>query len=494
MSAGFGFSVGDFIAVLKLVGTVIDALTEPSNAPASFRSLTKELWALENALIRVKRLDLDDNHIDKAALRQAACRCQETIDTFYEKIRKYQPRLAGGGTDLRLKDTWAKVKWALCKKDDVEAFRAEIRGHTGSIEILLSSIQIESTTTQSRKQYAQHKELARIIQDSFLQMMGMLTTITGTVTQSVQEGKALLESSAQVVQANLQIFGIVRDLQLHILAISGQVQRQQPVYLIDPLNMERPFHLEFVQSADALLAVLKDNLKGTGCGPAMIDDGHFAIEEMGTQVAINLQEPWNRCFRPGQRVAMSMIFKQSHTRNPSIDPRNILHLCPSCRHAHGETCGKDITCHDCGTVFRRIEELIDSDHPLLAGTVNSDMWVGSDQKKRAGKDDPSLQIRQFRRVRLVDKIYSQRLSRMPSGRSDSGSSRSNRSSTAEPSPLRSSPEVIPSADIHSTKAERDDPSIQYKPATKRSKWYCNNCDDGPFPSWAFNCQNCGFVR
>ena len=60
MSVGFGFSVGDFLAALD----------------ASFRSLIDELYAPEFALLRVKRLDVDNSlYIEKIALQQAASQC-----------------------------------------------------------------------------------------------------------------------------------------------------------------------------------------------------------------------------------------------------------------------------------------------------------------------------------------------------------------------------------------------------------------------------------
>jgi hypothetical protein len=39
MSVGFGFSAGDFIAALQLVGTVIDALRDSEDSSAEYRSL-----------------------------------------------------------------------------------------------------------------------------------------------------------------------------------------------------------------------------------------------------------------------------------------------------------------------------------------------------------------------------------------------------------------------------------------------------------------------
>jgi hypothetical protein len=98
---------------------------------------------LETALLQVKRLDLDESqHAEVVALRQAAAQCQRTIDDFWKNIQKYQPCLRAGGPTSRLKDGWMKVKWALCKKDDVARFKADLIGHTQSIDLLLTTLQM----------------------------------------------------------------------------------------------------------------------------------------------------------------------------------------------------------------------------------------------------------------------------------------------------------------------------------------------------------------
>jgi len=56
----FDSSIGDFLAMLELVGTVFDTLCESSRSNSSFRSLINELYALESALLLVKHLNLDD--------------------------------------------------------------------------------------------------------------------------------------------------------------------------------------------------------------------------------------------------------------------------------------------------------------------------------------------------------------------------------------------------------------------------------------------------
>ena len=143
MSVGFGFSAGDFIVAFELVATIIDALRESGDASSAYREIVRELYTLETALLRVKRLELDPTQTaEHIALKQAAAQCQRTIDNFWQKMRKYQPHLRVGGSSSRVKDGWMKIKWALCKKDEVAKFRADLVGHTESIQLLLTTVQM----------------------------------------------------------------------------------------------------------------------------------------------------------------------------------------------------------------------------------------------------------------------------------------------------------------------------------------------------------------
>jgi Fungal N-terminal domain of STAND proteins len=141
MPVGFGFSAGDFIAALKLVGTVIDALRESGETSTNYRELISELYSLETALLHVKRLEGDEiPQSEVISLRQAAAQCQTTIDEFWKKLRKYQPHLGSDGSTSLVKSGWIKIKWAICKKDDLARFRADLVGHSQSISVLLNAI------------------------------------------------------------------------------------------------------------------------------------------------------------------------------------------------------------------------------------------------------------------------------------------------------------------------------------------------------------------
>ena len=143
MPVSFGFSAGDFIAAIELVATVIDALRDSGDAGSEYREIVRQLYSLETALLRVKRLEVDPaQNAELVSLQQAAAQCQRTIDNFWKKVQKYQPHLRARGSSSRLKDGWMKIKWAVCKKEDVARVKADLVGHTESIQLLLTAMQM----------------------------------------------------------------------------------------------------------------------------------------------------------------------------------------------------------------------------------------------------------------------------------------------------------------------------------------------------------------
>jgi len=144
MSVGFGFSAGDFIAAIELVGTVIDALRASGSARSEYRELVAQPLSLENALIQVQGLEFEEGQYGEViALRQAALQCRRTIDEFWKKMEGYQGVWGNAqGSGFRMKDRWMKIKWAVCEKDDVVRFKADLVGHTESIQLLLTTVQM----------------------------------------------------------------------------------------------------------------------------------------------------------------------------------------------------------------------------------------------------------------------------------------------------------------------------------------------------------------
>ncbi|KAH7069095.1 hypothetical protein BKA63DRAFT_520631 [Paraphoma chrysanthemicola] len=405
MVVGFGFSVGDFIATLNLVATIIDALRSASHSASVFRDLLNELLNLERALIQVKHIELDDSQrFEQIALYQAASQCQRSIDGFWNKIQEYQPHFSRTATTSSVKDAWMKIKWTMCEKKEVDGFRAEIQAHTSSILVLLGAIQANATTKHARDQREQYKSLAGTIQSFAMQAIGKMSAIMDGVSKTASQSATLVQTCAQILQTNLRVFQMVYDIQLFITRIPGQVQRQQPVYFLDALNRETPFHLEFVRSAEALLAVLKVNLELTQYGPRMIDRGDFVIEELGTQNRIDISQNWETCFFPGQRVAMSMVFREQPSTSASS-------ICPKCRHSNDGSSSPEVVCPQCGTTYRRVPEKMDFTHQRKrrnsSGSNKTDADAesrGRSRERRAQRifvEDDTAAMAMFRRLQIV---------------------------------------------------------------------------------------------
>ena len=383
---GFGISVGDFIAGIKLIGTIVDALKQSGKSTTSFQHLIEELNALDTALQNVLGLQLSDElRLKRDALGEAVKKCLAAIEAFDVKLQPYRRHLHAQNTTWRLKESWSKIRWAVSEKEDVALFRAEIRGHTSSLTILLLTVQLEAFRLETRSGERERERLLQTLQKlsdqahvnsdkattrhverelenaqlrELLQrmssevqclkedvrsyarvqgtmnarfsavcghVMGTMATLSKAAATSVEQGKRLLEASITVVEMNFKIFAKIHDLQLLILRIPGQPLRQQPVYFTDPFNRITPFYLEFIRSPAAFLAVMEQNFEQAGCGIEMLKRREFVIEDAGTRNAIDIYQSWDNCFFPGQRATMNMIFKadQSGSSCPSCSWNNI---------------------------------------------------------------------------------------------------------------------------------------------------------------------------
>jgi len=164
------------------------------------------------------------------------------------------------------------------------------------------------------------------------------------MAQLEQTGQAILcaswSAAATRYGANLSRMSSLHSYKLLerlCTAIPAQVLRQQPVMFRDALDRVAPIHLEWINSREAFMAVLKVRFKDFGLHK--IQNGEFALQDTGSADDIDLSDisrPWDLIFVPGQQVDMSVTFKRRDQAN-SI-------LCPACSQEHlGQSSEVDIT-------------------------------------------------------------------------------------------------------------------------------------------------------
>ena len=92
--APFGFSVGDFLAAIDLVGKAAKALKETSGATRQFQQASVDLIALDNVLTRVQRLKPTSNNIDIVqTIHLCAHSCHLPLKHFIGEIEGLRPLL-----------------------------------------------------------------------------------------------------------------------------------------------------------------------------------------------------------------------------------------------------------------------------------------------------------------------------------------------------------------------------------------------------------------
>jgi hypothetical protein len=139
----FGFSVGDFIAGIKLIKDLIDSLDEAAGAGPAYCRLAAELRSLERALTKVKSLRIHPSQAaQKIALERVASQCRDCIDTFLWENTKFSNTLGALTTVSEWCTDLCNVQWADCTPDAVNNFGAEITGHVLNCTTLVAVIQL----------------------------------------------------------------------------------------------------------------------------------------------------------------------------------------------------------------------------------------------------------------------------------------------------------------------------------------------------------------
>ena len=344
MATGFGFSLGDIFLALKLIKDSIDAVTDSKGAAADFKALATEINGLQEGLRAIGDLQtsLPSSHNQDSALEIAVSACRESIEDFLTSISKYQPHLQAGTSGLR--SNYRKIKWTICKKDDITKFRAQLGRHVSAISMLLVTFQAKHTIDS---QTTRHDSLVRAGDRDDGYIVEMLKDLT------VEQRQFFMI----VIQQNKQLLHGVEDLRSVLrtqTAVPPQVLLQPPVILLDPFGKIAPFHLEFIDSSECFMAVLKARFSRNGVTPAglsKLENGDFFIRDTRRRRAIDLNNNWTSVFKPGQNVAMSMIFHR-FACPPSTCP-----VCMEVNEVEDEDEDGQVFCRGCGLCYQNAQAI-----------------------------------------------------------------------------------------------------------------------------------------
>ena len=146
----FGFSLGDFIAVIGLLIDGFQSLNSTNGALADYKRLRRELKNLKNGLQGVRNLSPDLSQDPQAsvvssAVASAVNDCLFCVDGFLQKNKKYSElgsTPADRWSSAGFKNSWRMVGWATWKKKEVVKFKGDVQRHVAAIQMLLAELQM----------------------------------------------------------------------------------------------------------------------------------------------------------------------------------------------------------------------------------------------------------------------------------------------------------------------------------------------------------------
>ena len=337
MAVGFGFSVGDLFAGLKLIKDSIEAVHDTKGSPADYLSLVREIICLQDGLKQVEEIQSEHSlsETQHAALERAAYACQESIDVFLSSISKYQSHLNADASGIR--SGLRKIKWALCKKEDVAKFRSQLQWHASSINLLLVTFQARQNLQSTKIESSTAVNIPR--EDYHIS-----EALKGLSLEQRQIFIAMTLQNRQLVQS---IEELRKTLQVQA-TIPPQVLLQQPVVFLDPFGKTAPFHMEFIDSLDCFMAVLKARFQSAGvtsAGLSKLENHDFLIQDSRRRWPIDLKRHWSSVFQPGQYVDMSMVFHRFAC---------LPNTCPTCWKVNKDD-HEQIHCQSCGLYYQNVQ-------------------------------------------------------------------------------------------------------------------------------------------
>jgi hypothetical protein len=140
----FGFGVGDFIAVGKLIKDITGCLQSTGGARSEYQELIREFEALDAALRYLDRLEGSAaSSIRVDSIKCAALSCRLPLEEFLAKARQYENSLGIWNRSQMMKKTTDKIAWTFGRKDDITCLQTYLSVHIGTINMLLAEHGLE---------------------------------------------------------------------------------------------------------------------------------------------------------------------------------------------------------------------------------------------------------------------------------------------------------------------------------------------------------------
>ncbi|KAF2800861.1 hypothetical protein K505DRAFT_227706 [Melanomma pulvis-pyrius CBS 109.77] len=279
----FGFSVGDFIAIGKLICDITSCLQSVGGAKSDYQELIREFELLDAALRHLDQLDNTTSASTRLdAIKYAALSCRLPLEEFLDKARKYEKSLGIWNKVHIVKSTTNKLGWTFKQKDEIKRLQTYLNVHIGTINILLTEYGLEKMDMADRRAEADcarvrnqlqdtHiilEEVRRSLPDQALLLRNVHSMVRGIHKLVCGEMKSSLEHIGRMVRkvcvSTQQIYTIVLEIRASVtIADTRWTHFQAPFSVEDALGFKFPIPSEY--DYDMVETIIRRRFKeGTG--------------------------------------------------------------------------------------------------------------------------------------------------------------------------------------------------------------------------------------
>ncbi|KAI1854309.1 hypothetical protein JX266_001450 [Neoarthrinium moseri] len=321
----FGFSVGDCIAIGKLVASTISCLHEVGGSRSDFQLLTCELECLEQALHRLETMEASQRSPQLDSIRCAALSCRRPLETFLQKLQKYQRSLGQSSKLEDIRSAGRKVQFALWEKDEVMKFRSYLSVHIGTINVMLAEHGFEkmdfiaNETAATRDMIKESLDEARHTSSRLHQSLlsqidcienasSVLGRLLGVLRHDIRSSLASIATTvAKICTYSQQMYNLLQEIRANVLIAPDTKWSffQAPAMLEDALGRKLPVPSEY--DLDILRAIITTRfLRGPGSVEVSNGDYEFFYAEDSEKTL-----PRGTALRPGSSITMAVVIPQT---------------------------------------------------------------------------------------------------------------------------------------------------------------------------------------
>ena len=188
VAMSFGFSVGDFLAVGKLIVDITTCLKDVSGSKSEYRDVVLELECLQKALLHLDRLKPRGESLNVDSIKYAALSCRRPLEEFLAKLRRYESSLGPRAIESSWKAPVDKIRFMVSQKDEIRKMQSYLSVHVGTLNMLLAECGLE--TMNIAQESVQVYQLD--IKDRLETTKGVVTQVRDSVTKQAAAISRLL--------------------------------------------------------------------------------------------------------------------------------------------------------------------------------------------------------------------------------------------------------------------------------------------------------------